>query len=266
MKVHRLIKFIFLLVICMFSSFLASTVYGKDVNESNLRKTDFAFVINFTDGPESGKVYLLGKYASGIDVTLLHKNQDMKCSAQTTSNNIRMDSSGADLTEIKGMCVKPEIYKLAVITKRVENYKHIKPIKINNTKIIAAFDKQAKRSKALLQLRDKNQDGQIMDLQNLSGAVPRVLDFNIPSGKYYIISYKDNVFEVSGPRLAVFKDSIYPLNGWCSYGEYYVFLLNDEYFIQSGSMCCGCGVTTIELFKLNQTGVIKFLSDSSLSD
>lgn len=266
MKVHRFIKYIFLLAICMFSSFLVSTVYGKDINESSLRKTDFAFVINFVEGPQSDKIYLLGKYPSRISITLLHKYLEKTCSAQTTSNIIKVDSSGADLTEIQGNCVKPDIYKLAIINKNVENYKLINPRKIANPEKIASFDKTATQSKALLHLRHNNKDGDVMNLQNLNGSTPQVSYFNTPSGEVYIISYHDNVFDANGPRIASFKGVMYPLTGWCSYDNFYIFLLNDEYYINSGSSCCGCGVTAIEIFKVTSDGIIKFDSNSDLSD
>lgn len=266
MKVHKYFKIIFIVVFYIFSSLLVSTGYGRDINESSFKKSDFAFVINFDEGPDSDKTYLLGKYPSGINITLLHKDLAKTCSAQTTTNVIRVDSSGTDITEIKGTCVKQKIYKLAIINNSVENYKPVKPKRITDPERISAFDKKAKRSKALLYLKKNNQDGEIMDLQNIIGNVPQVSYFEIPPSEIYIISYHDNGENILGPRVAIHKGGIYPLTGWCSYEALYVFLLNNEYYVQSGSFCCGCGVTTIELFKVSPSGIIKLYSDSSLSD
>lgn len=83
-----------------------------------------------------------------------------------------------------------------------------------------------------------------------------------------IVAYDESEDEhfCSGPRVIVINGIAYPLTGWCSYPFMRIFRLNGKYYLESGSACCGCGITIKELFKIEPTGLVEIQSDGSLSD
>jgi hypothetical protein len=106
----------------------------------------------------------------------------------------------------------------------------------------------------------------------LSRDLPIVHRYPIFKMETFIVAYKsffsdEGDFDFpSGPKAIIINNIAYPLTGWCSYPYMRGFRLDGEYYIESGSRCCECGITIKELFKIKQTGPVEIHSDGSLSD
>jgi hypothetical protein len=98
--------------------------------------------------------------------------------------------------------------------------------------------------------------------------LPKLYRYPTPKREVFIVAYDErkDVHCCSGPRVILISGSAYPLTGWCSYPFMRTFRLNGKYYLESGSACCGCGITIMELFKIEATGLVEAYSDGSLSD
>jgi hypothetical protein len=137
-----------------------------------------------------------------------------------------------------------------------------------NADVISKTDRLVRNSKALLTLLKKAQGAILGETKELEETNLKVYQVSMPGQKFLIASfeYSNENLGVSGPRLLVINDRVYPLTGWCSYQTLNVFRLEGQYYIQSGSCCCNCGITIMELFRITPEGPMVVLSDESLSD
>jgi hypothetical protein len=232
---------------------------GTTVEESK-----FAFAVTCGE-PESQELCLEGQFKAGINVTLLQSDSLKTCSTKTIRITEQSESSGSYLTRLEGSCGIPKEFDIAVLNKSVTDYEHIFPKEIVSPDIVSRIDKSIKDNNALLSLRKKAQDLIPGEIKELEGVAPSIYQFFLPDARVMIASYKLST-DMTGPQVVLINDRVYPLSGWCSYETLNVFRYNSQYYIQTGSYCCGCGITIMELYRITPNSLVEVLSDGGLSD
>jgi hypothetical protein len=231
---------------------------------AGLDKSDFASIVNFQ---ESGEVWLVGKFKAGIKLTSLLLEPPYTCSAETTSRSIVDDSSGTELTEIVSSC-KVVRGMIAILRKPVLDYKLISLKKITDATKILTIDQKVKNSNILQRLTEKAQDNITGDVKWLRDVSPEIHQFSMPKANVMIVSYMSlsEIDERANPRIIIINNHVYPFTGWCSWEDMNVFRLNGQYYVQSGSMCCGCGITIEEVYQITPNGLVQVIFDNSFSN
>jgi hypothetical protein len=230
----------------------------------------FAFVIP-CEWEERRGICLLGKYDVGVSVSLLEVKGSRICTGRTskTSSQEWIDHQ-LTLTEISlsDKCGSPDLYSVAVLGSETGNYEILQLKEITDERLIRSLDAAVRQTTVLQSLRMKAQSsipGEVSEIQN---DLPKLFYYPNPKIPTLILGYDESgdEYNISGPRIILFNSVPYPLTGWCSYPFMRAFRLNDGYYLESGSYCCGCGVTIKELFRIDSSGLIEVHSDSSLSD
>lgn len=231
-----------------------------------LKKSDFAFAIACAyNKPE--RLCLVGRFKSNIKVTLLQLKGGV-CSALTTSHGEELDSSGAYITALTDSCEFQKEFTVGVLKKPVKDYGRLILKETVDTATVSKITQLIRDSKALLALRTEAQDLMPGEMKELESYRLRIYQVPLPVRNILIASFErpnDN-FVLYGPRVLVIGDHVYPLTGWCSYPTLNVFRLEGRHYIQSGSYCCNCGITIMQLFRITPEGPVEVVSDGSLSD
>jgi hypothetical protein len=117
---------------------------------------------------------------------------------------------------------------------------------------------QLARASGLLEILLKKNRGATYALADLSPA-PKVISL----GDARIVEYRYSW--ATGPRVLVLNGKISALTGQCSFPALRAFRLDGKIYIESGSSCCECGISGIELFRITPEGTVLVHSDYSLS-
>jgi len=266
----------FLFLICfllttLLGNSLASQSFGKPQTQP---KHEFAFVIDCDWAGKESNICLLGNYKRGIGVTLLEVGQPRTCLSQTRDAVDHKDETGDTLYPFTpifpiAQCKAVHHYSVAVLGSRISSYQIIKIEEIMDKRRVQSLDELTRSQNVLEKLRTKAGEAWIY---KLSKKLPIVHRYPIPKMETFIVAYKTLVeynggSDVArGPRAIIINNIAYPLTGWCSYPYMRSFRLDGEYYLESGSHCCECGITIKELFKIKQTGLVEVHSDGSLSD
>jgi hypothetical protein len=260
-----------ILIFVILSAAFPCCVFSKDSNGATIEKTDIAFAVGSLES-KSPKLCLIGKFKSGIKLTLLQSGQQKTCKTQTTSNvEVYNETSGAYVTELAGSCEFPKEFSVGILKKPVWDYQHILPKKIVIADVISKTDRSIRDRGVLLKLVNRAQGVPLntSEMKEFEKIVPQLHQFSLPEFNVIIASYDefpDNLNYACGPRVIIINDRIYPLTGWCSYRTFDVFRLNGQYYVKSGSCCCECGITIMELFRITPNGLVKVYSNGDLSD
>ena len=237
------------------------------VSTASKGKVDFAFVIP-CEWVEQPGICLLEKHKVGAPVSLLEVKTSRVCSARTSKNN-HHDWAGRQLifTEVtpSDHCALPDSYSISILGPVIGTYELLRLEEITDAVIIKSIDNVVRHTTVLESLRMKEQPGQISEIESKS---PRLFRYPHPNIGTYILAYNESDDEqnVSGPRVILLNGVPYPLTGWCSYPYMRAFRFNQEYYLESGSCCCDCGITLKELFRIDSSGLVDVRRDSSLSD
>jgi hypothetical protein len=237
-------------------------------------KHEFAFVIDCDWAGKESSICLLGKYKRGIGITLLEVGQPKTCLSETRDAVDHKDEAGDILYPFTpifpvAQCGSVHSYSIAVLSSRISSYQIVKMEEITAKKWVQSLDKLVRNKNVLEKLRTKA--GMAWDYK-LSRDLPMVHRYPIPKMETFIVAYKTLLSDegdldlLAGPRAIIINNIAYPLTGWCSYPYMRTFRLDEEYYLESGSHCCECGITIKELFKIKQTGPVEVHSDGSLSD
>jgi len=257
-----------LLLILVISESLSCAPYLRTGSE---QKRDFGFVIPCKWVGEEGTCFL-GNYKAGLSVTLLEKRRSKSCIAKTEGSK-----------EYKGLgplfpvtklyttdaCGLADLYSVAILRSKVWDYEILLLEEILDGEKIKSLDTFVRSTTILEGLRTKAQGGIPGEISEIENQWPKLYRYPIPEIEVFIVAYDEKEIEdycCSGPRVILIKGTAYPLTGWCSYPFMRIFRLNGEYYLESGSACCGCGITIMELFKIKQRGPVEVHSDGSLSD
>jgi hypothetical protein len=230
-------------------------------------KSDFELVVDCQS--ETPQLCVVGKPKVGTQMTLLQSQPPKACAVKTTARTNQLESSGTSLTALQGSCEVPREFAVAVVKKRIKGYDVLPARQILNTDEVEKIDKAVRDSSALSELLGKAQGTIPGDLKELEGITPKIYQFSLPGVEVSVVSYGEQFIEskgASGPKVAVINGRAYPLAGWCSYRTLNIFRLNGQHYVQSGSCCCNCGITIMELFLITPRGLVGILADDSLSD
>jgi hypothetical protein len=257
---------IILVLAALLVVFPCSICYA-DSTEAKIGKADIAFAIQCGER-KAPKLCLVGEFKAGIKVTLLQSGPRKTCIAKTTSHVQSSEEFDFHLTELSGSCDVPEEFGVAILKKPVQDYKHLIPKKIINADTISKTDRFIRNSGALLKLSKKAQDLIPGEMKELEKSIPQLYQFSLPAFNVTMALYEafpDGPKYDQGPKVVIINKRVYPLSGWCSYKNFYVFHLNGYYYVQTGSHCCECGIRIMELFRITPNGLVEAASDSSLS-
>jgi len=255
----------------LLANFHASQSFGKPQTQP---KPEFAFVIDCDWADKESNICLLGNYKRGIGVTLLEVGQPRTCLSQTRDTVDHKDEAGDALYPFTpifpvAQCGSVHSYSIAVLGSRISSYQIVKMEEITEKRKVRSLDKLVRNKNVLEKLRTKA--GMAWDYK-LFKDLPIVHRYPIPKMETFILAYKTLLSgekepdPLAGPRAIIINNIAYPLTGWCSYPYMRGFCLDGEYYIESGSHCCECGITIKEIFKIKQTGPVEAHSDGSLSD
>lgn len=138
---------------------------------------------------------------------------------------------------------------------------------ITEQKITNSLDK-AIHDSPVLQSFNETAQGLVQYNKNfpLEFFTPKAYRFSVMNKESYIVSYEKGEKYPYGPKFIYFDDKPQILTGWCSYPYVRAFILNQEHYFESGSGCCDCGITVMELFKIEAGRVRLIHGDSSESD
>ena len=228
----------------------------------------FSFVFH---DKQAQDISILGIAVAGQSVTLLEKSSSHYCTAVTTSSKDAGWAYPIDLTALdkRQQCGAAELYSVAVVGTVAKDYKSISYEQISNDSLITEIDLKIRNSSILDSLKTKAQ-GLIAGDQYfpLTDLKPTLHSLNIPNQAILLATYSvtRNSHVQKGPRVIVINDNYYPLTGWCSYPDFRVFALDGKYYLESGSYCCGCGITIQELFVIKNDSVALVWDDDSYSN
>ncbi len=266
-----------LFLICFLPTILSTnSLASESVGKPEIqRKHDFAFVIDCPN-KESNNVCLLGKFERGIPTTLLEIGKSRTCVVKTEEGG---DYEGPvtgsfSYTEVSSStkCGDASSYSVAVFGSRITSYRIVKMEEITDKRKVQSLDKSV-RNKNVLEMYRGRAQGMGAEDYKIPKDLPIIHRYPIPKMETFIVSYKtllgyDGGFAnvARGPRAIIVNKIAYPLTGWCSYPYMRAFCLNGEYYIESGSHCCECGIAVNELLKITKKGPVEVYSDGSLSD
>jgi hypothetical protein len=273
--IDKMLNYIILFLICFLpTTLLANSHASKSAGKPQTQpKHEFAFVIDCDWAGKESNICLLGNYKRGIGVTLLEVGQPRTCLSQTRDAVDHKDEAGDTLYPFTpifpvAQCKGAQHYSIAVLGSRISSYQIVKLDEVTDKRKVQSLDKFTRSKKVLEKLRTKAQ-GESGEIYELSKDMPKVHRYPIPRMETFIVSYNTLLGEldiVSGPRAIVINGIVYPLTGWCSHRYMRAFSLDGEYYLESGSHCCECGISIQELFKIKKTGPVEVHSDGSLSD
>jgi tetratricopeptide (TPR) repeat protein len=245
---------------------------GKVREELSKKTVPLSFTYNCFKPKKSDATCLLGVVDSGKRVILLHKDKSIVCTARTGKRNDYEDVSGPiSFTEIDDManCEEPENYSVAVVNYDVTSYEVIPLQEFTDQAKIKEFDQIVRNTDVLQSLLDKDAGAGYRVSEDISGDLPRVFRCPIKNTDAYILEYMfvwGGASPPVGPRVMVLNGSVYGLTGQCSHPGLRMFRMNGDYYIESGSSCCECGITGQELFRIDRSGPVRVHSDYSFSD
>jgi len=250
---------IYFLVIFTSASFVKAEDYADQ----------FAFVFNSSRNTNPSEFSLYGSYPLNQKVNLLHINANKVCTAVTQKHEVfgdEMISFPITILRTLSKCEAPNQYSVAFFGK-VSEYRIVSLKPVTDHKIINSLDRAIHNSQVL---QSFNKASQVTIPYNKSFPLtyfkPKVFQFSISKQENYLISYEKNEKSAYGPKFVIFEKKPQILTGWCSYPYVHPFILNQELYFESGSYCCDCGITVMELFKIKANQVCFVHADGSESD
>jgi len=258
------------LIVLLLSTALAMISCAPRISTGLKGQRDFAFVIPCEWVGQDG-ICLLGKHKAGVPVSLFNVKRSRLCFAKTTKssyNNGELWRFYFTKVIPEDQCDSPDLYSVAVLGPGVSTYQVLQLKEITDEQIIKPLDDAVRRTTVLESLRMKAQGLIAGEISEIQSDLPKLFHYPNPKIGTAILAYDESGDEnnVSGPRVILVNGVPYPLTGWCSYPYMRAFRFNEEYYLESGSCCCGCGITIKELFKIEPAGLIEVHSDGSLSD
>ncbi len=266
MKKYTLI-FIFLLSAAI-NGFTQSASAKKQISKSS---ASFNHALIYTS--KKGQICLLDKQTLGSTVTLLNLNNKSIFTCKTVSIKSEIDEQGEKVTytTIDRQPPKSEqeyLSNTAILNAKTTDFKIIEAKSNKNQTYISDIDKKIKDEKYLEKIIKENAESTPTQeyLDTLKLRLPVAYDILI-SGKTITLIEYDNFISTGsiGPRFLVINSKIFPLSGQCS-GTFFIYKLDNRYFINSPSNCCECGLNAQETFEIKGNGVKKVFSDYSYSN
>jgi hypothetical protein len=258
-------SFILILVCCQFVS---ATQPASHIKE------DFGFLHKCKS--ERNKICLLGEFEKGLFIFLLGTKKPHVCTARTGEHvKDEFESGSVSYTELINLvnCENLDDYSIGYVGKppEMDTFDTVSLLEISDAALKNELAAKVRKTNVLQTLLDQNAGvaGLYKPDKDLN-SVPQVLQYPVPEAKVYILTYdltwkSDEVLPI-GPRVVIINDSIQGLTGQCSYKEIRAFTMRGEYYIESGSHCCECGITGQELFKIEGNKIKHVYEDFSFSD
>ncbi len=223
-------------------------------------KTEFAFAL---EDLEAKALVLSGEYPLNAEVFLLHKTKNRYCKAITRKHDRWAELDASFTTLDAAHCGPPKSYSVAVFNP-VSDYKVVSLQSLSKEETLK-LDRLVRQSAEPGKLSGKAQElVSGIEYRPLEKFTPKAYKFRNANNKGMIVSYREG--DEVGPRFIIFGNSVYGLTGWCSYKYLRAFILNGALYLDSGSMCCGCGITIMELFRIEENKVTIVHEDGNLSN
>ncbi|MBI5743916.1 MAG: hypothetical protein HY952_05150 [Elusimicrobia bacterium] len=210
----------------------------------------------------------------GEKVVLLDKSSSAYCTAISTPTVDLSEAVVWEEVERTGLskleqCGVAGRYHIAIIGKEAKDYGIVTLKAVSDDTLIAATDREIKILPTLDSLKQRTQgSGSEVDrCASITNLKPTLYSLEVHGQTMLLAAYstkRDNRV-VAGPSFIVMNNRVYPLTGWCSYPYFRAFTLEGEHYIESGSHCCDCGITVMELFQITQDGPKMVWEDSSFS-
>jgi hypothetical protein len=234
-----------------------------DGRKENEKKFAFVFLRDPAQHPQD--LNLFGTIKPDTMVTLIGISTPETCKTSTTGNLMYEDEvKSFPYTTLRlNSCEDPRKYSMAIINEEVKSYSLLQLKKIDDQRTISRLHELVLSSNVLKEMVHRAQDEIDGDYSAIVQRPPNIYQYPIAKVNAYIVEYGSSG---NNPRVIVLADKIYPFTGWCSYEYMKSFNLNGRYYIESGSSCCTCGGTSMELYEVKPGSVRLVHEESSLSD
>jgi hypothetical protein len=247
---------------------LAGCAQFQTTDGVKIEKSKYAFVFDSVSRLGLNSVSLYGHYPLKRKAYLLAKDQNQICEVITAEHRkYQGEANYFSFTTLKVLPTCPRVGYSVAVFEPVSNYQIVAFQPISDASSISSLDILVRNSSATKELSTKAQDLVAGDEDYpLNDLFAKVHRFECANVQGYIVSYAKGEKYSYGPRFVVFGDSVHAFTGWCSYPYMRAFMLNNIFYIESGSYCCNCGITIMELYKIEQNKVTLVHSDASESD
>ncbi|HWR71887.1 MAG TPA: hypothetical protein VN604_01825 [Nitrospirota bacterium] len=260
-------------ITCTFlSSALLLILLFTSTGHADNSKSQFAFVFNSSRNPNPATFSLYGNHPLNQAVKLLHVSSNNICDAVTQKQEVFNDEVVSfPITVLKTIskCEAPTRYAVAFFGK-ISEYRVVSQQTVTDQEFTNSLDKAIRESSVLQTFKEATQTTRgIIPYDKefpLNYFTPKIYRFSISNRDIYLVSYQKDEQHSFGPKFIVLDGRPQILTGWCSYPNVRAFILNQEQYFESGSGCCDCGITVMELFKIEADRVRLVHGDSSESD
>jgi hypothetical protein len=253
--------FLFISVLCIIGC--QNKRSSKSSNDSptidSINGVKFALVLQDNDS-----LAILGKYELNKTIYLLDNANGKLIHTSTISYNENLYPDfykKLEATKIRIKANNNQNY-IAYFGLKPNDYKLISQKPNNSQDFISDIDNLIKKSGYL----DSILHNETFVKDSLKNKFPLLFKININQTDITIATYM--LMNMHGPRFAIIKNNVFPLthNTACSYDYLYTFFMNGKYFIETGSACCGCGITGKQIFEINNDSIKTIFEDFTLSD
>jgi hypothetical protein len=256
MQIRNLFPIVFLLILTLRAEQKEETFDGE------YSSSQFSFVFHcetpFADPDVPGDICIHGPFAPKSRVTLLKKDISKTCVLETDEVFTWHDeTSSFTATRLRSPndCDPPNSYRVAVVGREVFEYEVLELEVVSDTQKIRKLNWLVQAQRALDEKIETSAGSQDIRWDYDSDAPPRiVLKLPIPSFEGYVLHYYGERIYDGNPRILIIGDRTYPLTGPCSFPWLRAFRLDDDFFLESGSGCCGCGWRDEFLFRITENG------------
>jgi len=220
----------------------------------------FALLLNVKDS-----LYIIGRVDSGQTAYLLNNETGdyLKC---TTGDSLTYfeELSGVNwtLTPLSPQPGSLERFDLCYLESSAFQYRPVEKIAVADAEFVSDLDQQIKISGYIDTLLAYD-DAFVTD-SLVADSLPSIARIDIPGQEAFVVSYS-YMGHLSGPRLAIINNKVFPATGPCSYEYFYPFRIGDRFFIQTGSSCCECGWVIDQVFEIANNALFLVFQDDSYS-
>jgi hypothetical protein len=226
----------------------------------------------FADPDVPGEICIHNAYESNRRVTLLKKDSSETCALETGAvfmfhNEAAHHYFPVTRLTLPNTCDSPNSYRVAIVGREVRQYQVLELEEVSDSRKILDLNSLV-QAQGTLDERIETSAG-YQDIRwdyDLDGPPKTVLKLPIPLFEGYVLHYYGEDIYGGNPRILVIGDRTYSLTGPCSFPWLRAFRLDKEFFLESGSGCCGCGWRDEFLFRITENGPERVFWNASWGD
>lgn len=250
---------------CNFSSDKNESLKSDSLNngsDKNVGKEEIynppTFAVAFE---ENGVVMLFGKLSLHKQVVLIDNKERTLFETKTIRHSIGYHIDQYIRTDLESQPAKVQSRCIAYFGPKPKDYYVVLPEKVEKEKIKHADSliKMTPYFDSLMYIKNQLYGPSKLDL-------PKSAKFNVENNEILIVTY---YFEASAAgRFAILNNRVICLNRYdfCSEDDYYVFHMNNAFYIQTGTIGCGTGIYGLQIFEVTNSDIKEYYEEFGMSD